>query len=216
MVPLLLGLLVAPQRSLLITARSGDTARYEIKMIFDDGGQKLEMSGRAEDRITKIDENGNLTNEHLLGAVKFKVDGQEVDVSDSKKQVTILKPTGEIVELVGGSSKEARFVYATMIVVPPNPVKDGESWNFQLSPKGGIAIKQEYTAVVAEKIGTYEAMKVRIKSWEASGSKPIRAEGTVWLSLTDGRLVKQELNVEGVPMGEEGKPTKLTLLVMRM
>ena len=52
MVPLLLGLLVAPQRSLLITARSGDTARYEIKMIFDDGGQKLEMSGRAEDRIT--------------------------------------------------------------------------------------------------------------------------------------------------------------------
>lgn len=212
----LLGIALAPQRSLLIKVQSGDSVRYEVKMIFDDGGQKIEMSGRAEDRITKVDTNGNLTNEHLLGSVRLKVDNQDIDVSDSKKQVSILKPTGEIVELVGGSAQEARFTFVTMFVVPTTPVKDGETWNFEVTPKGGRMIKQEYTAVQAEKIGNYEAMKVRVKSWEASGAKPIRAEGTVWLGLADGRLVKQELTVEGVPMGDEGKPTKLTLLVTRI
>jgi hypothetical protein len=201
---------------LLLKVQTGDIARYTVKMVFDDGGQKAEMSGKAEDRITKVEPNGNVTNEHNLFGMKVKIGDQEIDVSDTKKQISVLKPTGEILEMPGLAAQEGRFAYATMIVVPEAGIKDGEVWSREFSPKGARPVRQEYTAVKPEKVGSFESMKLRFKSWETSGARPIKAEGTAWVTLADGRLARLEATVDGVPMGDDGKPTKLSLTLERV
>lgn len=57
---------VQESHSLLIKVQPGDMARYSVKMVFSDGAQKIEMTGMAQDRITKVEEDGTFTNEHVL------------------------------------------------------------------------------------------------------------------------------------------------------
>ena len=109
-------------------AKTGDSVRYTVKMVFDDAGQKVEMSGQIEDRVTKVDDAGTVTNEHAMFGVRVKIAGQDIDVSDVKRQTSVFRNTGEIIEIPGSSPQESRFAYATMIVVPAEPVKAGQSW----------------------------------------------------------------------------------------
>lgn len=202
-------------RSLLVRVKEGDSARYTIKMIFEDSGQKVEMQGRSEDRIVKVDEKGLATRESVLFGIRLKISGQEIDVSDTKRETSVFRPNGEIVDILGTSPQDNRFAYATMIVVPEEPVKDGQTWTHDYAPKGGRSGKQEYQAIKVERVGTFEAMKVKFKTVE-TGAKPVKAEGHAWITLSDGRLAKMEASVDGVPMGEEGKPTQMTLMIERV
>lgn len=212
---LALAVTLQPTYNLLLRLPVGSTARYDVRMVFDDGGNLIEMTGKAEDKITKVDEIGNLTNEHLLAGVRIKIDKQEVDVTDTKRQTTVIRPTGEIVELVGASPQEGRFAFATMLVVPAEPVKLGQIWTQEFAPKGGKAIRLECTTSELEKVGAFDSLKIRVKSWETIGAKPIRAEGVAWIGIADGRLAKLELKVEGVPFGDDGHPVKLSVTMVR-
>lgn len=202
--------------SLLVKVQPGDTARYTVKMVFADGAQKIEMTGMAQDRVTKVEPDGTFTNEHVLAGVKLKIQEQEIDVTDEKRQTSIYKNTGEIVEILGTNAGDNRFAYVTSIVVPSTPVKNGETWSREVTPKGGKAVKQEFQAIGAEKAGAHEAMKIKFKSAETGGAKPVKAEGHAWIALKDGRLVRMQATVDGVPMGQEGRPTQVTVTLERV
>lgn len=202
--------------SLLIKVQPGDMARYSVKMVFADGTQKIEMTGMAQDRVTKVESDGTFTNEHVLAGVRLKIQDQEIDVTDEKRQTSIFKNTGEIVEIVGTNPGDNRFAYVTSIVVPTTPVKDGETWTREFAPKGGKAVKLEFQAVGQEKAGSLDAVKVKFKSTETSGAKPVKAEGHAWISLKDGRLARMLATVEGVPMGQESRPTTVTVTLERV
>jgi hypothetical protein len=207
---------VQESHSLLIKVQPGDMARYSVKMVFSDGAQKIEMTGMAQDRITKVEEDGTFTNEHVLAGVRLKIQDQEIDVTDEKRQTSIYKNTGEIVEILGTSPGDNRFAYVTSIVVPTTPIKDGETWTRELTPKGGKAVKLEFQAIGSEKVGNHEAVKIKFKSTETSGPKPVKAEGHAWIATKDGRLARMQATVDGVPMGQEGKPTTVTVTMERV
>ncbi|HRF60076.1 MAG TPA: hypothetical protein PLH94_09215 [Fimbriimonadaceae bacterium] len=199
-------------KSLLYRAKVGEILRYRVEMSFEDQGVKATLIGSGETRVDKVDVLGPITLFQKLGQMKLKSGNDEMDIANDSESTMIIKATGEIIEVRGKNvtTDNLRTTRATMVVVPSNPVKPGDTWTHQIPKSTGIrAMTFEYRAVGTEKIGARDTMKIEFKVRETEGNLPIQADGTAWLSTVDGKTVRILANVTNAPMG--ASTTKFTL-----
>jgi len=175
----------------------GETTKYRLKGNVDMQGTDIPMSMLVTEKVTKVEDNGNYTVESAQSEGKVTTDSGEMDIPGSTIS-TIFKTTGEVVEVKTGeteTSSAMRLANLQAFVVQDKAVKVGDTWSVEIKKdekSGAAAAKGTYKIEAQEKVGDYDCYKVTMSMKETEGDAPAGLDGTAWINVKDGGVVKME------------------------
>lgn len=181
--------------SLKRTAKVGDTLKYKYSADVDFGGQAATISFTTVDKVTKVEDNGNISTESKQENMKISFGGQEMTPEDRPGSTTTTKASGEIVEIKGDGVDGNAYRFGNMsgIRAPEKPVAVGDKWSYEIkadAKTGAAAGKGEGEVLAQEKVGDYDCLKVKWNYKETEGADAASSEGTAWINTKDGSVVK--------------------------
>jgi hypothetical protein len=202
------------------TVKAGEVTKYMIKADFNFGGTDASFSSVAIETVKKVDENGNFTIESKSSDAKVVVGGQENALPDNSSVTTTFKPTGEVLDVKadGANGPSGRIAAMQATYFPTKPIKVGDSWDVDVKPDtklGSVGLKGTFKLEAAEKVGDFDTYRIKESVKEASGTTPWTNEGTVWISVKDGSLVKEVGNWKNAPLNPQGDPLDAKFTVLR-
>jgi hypothetical protein len=214
----------APQTySLKRVAKIGDTAKYRLSMDVAFGDMQFKMTSTSTVKVVRVDEDGTVTTQTSQGEYKIKIKGvaDEMTAPDSEPTTAARKANGELVSLNGDriDASSYRLDNLNAFHAPDNPVKVGDRWTFDSkgnTATGAVAGKAEFELLGIERVGPYEAAKVRWTYQETEGPTPATSEGTVWIDVKDGSLVKSEGKLKNAPLRDAPRPVDFSFITERI
>lgn len=75
--------------SLKRVAKVGDTLKYKFSADVDFGGQAAQVTFSTVDKVTKVEDNGNISTESKQENMKVSFGGQEMSPEDQPARTTI-------------------------------------------------------------------------------------------------------------------------------
>jgi len=212
--------LAAQEFTLKRVAKVGDVIKLKMSVDAEFAGTPIKVTATSIDKVIKVEENGNITTESTQTNMKIKFGDQEFDQDSDSPRVYVSKPTGELIEIKGDGVDHGYWRMANMNVLrmPDKPVKVGDKWTFEIAKDaktGAVAAKHEYEVLGVEKVGRFECLKIKHTFKETEGSEPASANGTLWVDLSDGSLVKAETTQNKVPIPEAPAPMDMKILLER-
>jgi len=79
-----------------------------------------------------------------------------------------------------------------------------------------VAGKAEFELLGIERVGVYESAKIRWTYQETEGATPASSEGTVWIEVKDGSLVKSEGKLKNAPLRDAPRPVDFSFTTERI
>ena len=201
-------------------AKVGDTLVYKLNVDADFGGQKVNVTGKATDKVVKVSENGEITTESKQTETKIKVGDQEIPMDEQPVQTTTSDAKGLVIKIEGDQVDSSVYRLSNMSVfrIPDSAVKVGDKWTHEFkadAKTGAVAGKSEYEVLAVEKVGSFETLKVKWTFKETEGGEPASAEGTVWVDTKDGSMVKAVGNYKAAPLPGAPGPVDMTITLER-
>lgn len=207
--------------SLKRVAKVGDTLKYKFSADVDFGGQAAQVTFSTVDKVTKVEDNGNISTESKQENMKVSFGGQEMSPEDQPARTTITKSTGEIVEIKGEMVDGSAYRFSNMNIVkaPEAPVKVGDKWSYEVkadSKTGAVAGKADYEVLAAEKVGDRDTVKIKWTYKETEGADAASSEGTVWMDAKDGAVVKASGSFTKAPIPGAPGPVDMKFTMERV
>lgn len=209
--------------SLKRTAKEGEVFTYRVTMDVAAGDVEFKMTSTSELKIVRVEPDGAFTSQSVQKGTKIKYKGiaDDIIVPDSDITTATRRANGELVTLnadkVDGSSYRMDALYA--FHSPENAVKVGDKWSYEskADPKtGAVAGKADFEFVSVDKVGLWEAAKVNWTYTETEGTDRASSEGSVWIDLKDGNLIKCEGKLKAAPLRDAPKPIDFSFKVERI
>jgi hypothetical protein len=140
---------------------------------------------------------------------------------DSEATTATRRPNGDIVSLNGDKIDATSYRLDALYAfhAPDAPVKTGDRWTYdsKADPKtGAVAGHAEFELVGIDKIVNWDAAKIRWTYKELEGTEPASSEGTVWIDIKDGAVVKCDGKLKNAPLRDAPRPVDFTFLVERL
>ncbi|MCE9559482.1 MAG: hypothetical protein K8R88_11070 [Armatimonadetes bacterium] len=206
---LLLGfaLVSAPVENFNLTRRAsvGDKATYDVTMSFTQGGIKMVVTGMAKEEVARV-ENRTLVTNRTLSNLSIDMGGQVQKLEDASSIKIIQVDNGQIVDMLRDKKKPEDFRIAnlTQLVVPAGEVPLGTKWKVDLEENAQSGLRATHLDFKIEektKVGTFAAIRVTLSSKETTGKNPMSAEGEVWVSPENGRILKTHFIIQNATLG---------------
>lgn len=207
--------------SLKRVAKVGDTLRYKLEVKVDIMGQEGNLTGSSVQKVTKVDGDTYVVEDSSTG-MKINIAGQDQDLPDSSYTSTynvnnlLVDIKGEGVDDMTRSALY-RMESLRSFRAPANPVKAGDTWKVEIKaePKNGdVAAVMEHTFVAVEKVGTFDAAKIKVVSKETAGGEA-SGEATIWVDVKDGSVLKAEGRMNKAPFPGAPFPIDATYKLTR-
>lgn len=205
------------------TAKVGDVAKYKSKADVDFQGMAVSVTFLMTDKITKVDDNGNITSESTQSDMKIKMGDQEMDppAAGDTPQVSTSKSTGEIVELKGEQVDANAYRMAAMsgFYFPEKAVSVGDSWEFKVVKNeklGTVAGIAKYKVEKFEKVGEWDTAVLTMDYKETEGGEPASASGKIWINTKDGSMVKMDGEWKNAPFPGAPGPINAKVVIERV
>lgn len=187
--------------------KEGQSQKLQIKGDFEVSGQSAELSGKADEKITKVSaDDGSYTIEEQQHDLKASVGGQDIPINDTPAISTVFNADGSLKEILGDSSVASPAAYRlgnlSVIVDAGKPLNIGDTWTYNIkadSKTGAEAATATYKLVGQEKIGDIDTLKIQVTIKENGGSEPASSDGFCWLDKGDASLVKSEATLSNAP-----------------
>lgn len=198
----------------------GDVAKYKMSGNMTVQGGEAIYTASMSHKITKADPDGSATVVVSTSDVKISFGGQEMTPPDSPDQTITYDAKGEVVSITGGQDSGAdtyRFQALNDFSYPEKAVKVGDTWTKERAANaktGATAVKSDYTVAGREKIDTYDTLKITFKTKE-TGADGATIEGTAWMNIADGSLVKSDVTWTNVPVPGAPGPINGKITVTR-
>jgi hypothetical protein len=206
--------------------KKGDKLVFRFEGEAEAGGMQIKLKGLTTETILKVEDNGDYVVEEKNSEGKLLFGDQEVPMPDSAVR-TARNSKGEIQRISrpegdkDGEEADAqtyRMALMTTFTPPEKPVAVDGTWAHESKAdqkKGLPARKTEYKAAAVEKVQDQEAVKVEFKYKETEGDTPATSEGTHWISVKDGALLKSEAKLKNAPVPGAPAPMDLTIRMER-
>lgn len=209
--------------SLKRVTKIGDTAKYKVTMDVAFGDLEYKTTSVSDLKVVRVDDDGTFTTQTVQKETKIKIKGvaDEMTTPDSDATTASRRANGELVTLNGekidATSYRIDALYAFR--APDSPVKVGDKWTYE--PKadlktGSLAGKAEFELVSVDKVGMWEAAKIKWTYRETEGTDPASSEGTLWIDTKDGALVKCEGKLKNAPLRDAPRPVDFSFTVERV
>ncbi|MBS1704300.1 MAG: hypothetical protein JST40_00385 [Armatimonadetes bacterium] len=196
------------------TAKVGDELVMKINVELTIEDQQATIAGKSRSKVVKVESDGTIVEESKDEDLKFSVAGQEFPIPQEDAKKITYDPRGFVKEIEGDETEalDYRMSNLTLFVRPEKEVKVGESWTVEFKENAKTKIdgaKGEFKLEAIETVSGAECGKVTYKYAETSGSKPMSAEGTMWIRLKDGLMIKLNADGKNVPLEDEEHPNDL-------
>jgi hypothetical protein len=183
----------------------GDTMRYRLKAEIELAGEQAVFSALVTERVVRVDPGGDYVVESIQADGKVGFAGQEFEAPPSPPSSTTYRLTGEVVQIRGEMNDENAYRIANLSLVrtPGKSVGVGDTWSHKVAADaktGGVPIEANYRIEGEEKIGQWDTLKIKMSVRETEGSEPASNEALVWMSKTDGSMVKLESKWTNAPI----------------
>lgn len=200
------------------TPKAGEVSKYKLSVETEIQGMNISFGGDVIEKITEVKANGEFVVESSQENVKVKFGDQEQEMPSGGSTKTVYRPDGSVVEITGEQTDANAYRLANLngFRYPTNPLNAGDKWEIEIKadPKSGsVAAKGTFEVVGAEKVGNWDAVKIKYSVVETEGSEPATAEGTTWISTVDGNMIKTEGSWKNAPIAGAPAPinAKFTL-----
>lgn len=187
---------------------AGSVMKYRVVSNGDFGGQASEFGATLTVKVTELKPDGKVVTKTSSGDVSLKVGGQDMSSMVPPMDFTITTvqtPDGETVsrELDKPSEFDSpRMENGMVFIYPKSSVKVGDTWTRNHpgdKAKGIPASVATFTYRGTEKVGgKFDAHKISVVFKESTGDQPMTVEGTYWIKVEDGALLKGENDMKNV------------------
>lgn len=201
---------------LKVTAKEGDVRKYKLSGKMELGGMEAELSGTVNEKVTKVDDEGNITT-YATQSLQVIINGSPMTVPD-QSSTTVMRPDGTTKELRGETvgANEYRIATVNTVKLPDTPLEKDKTWTWDCpaDPKTGVVhVKGEYKVLGDEKLHDIDTWKISTKVTELGGDTPASTEATVWLDKSNGRLVKVDGKGTNLPFSGAPAPVSGTMVL---
>ncbi|MES2462554.1 MAG: DUF5117 domain-containing protein [Armatimonadota bacterium] len=209
----------ADKFTLVYKAQAGQTKRVKGDLNFTvaAGANKMTLVYKQVSKITyaAVAPNGDITLEDLTESSEMSVNGQQRPNEDKDEKDTItIHSDGTLAAYKSGSTEKdedhlgTRLYTASTPVYPKKALAVGDKWSYDYAANAALGTKKahaDYEVLGAEKVGSVDALKIKMTYAESGGTPNISGSGTIWVEKSSGDPVRSEYSLEGVPFGSPGE-----------
>jgi hypothetical protein len=181
----------------------GDVIKYRLKAEADVQGQPFSISALITEKCSKAEEGGNYAIDSAMSDLKVN-DADAPEGAGGGSSTTTYKPTGEVLSIVAEPSDPSQFRMANMqsVIFPATPLKVGDTWTTDIkkNDKGAVDAKGSYKVEAQETVGKFDTYKITGKVKESISEDPSSLDGTFWVNIKDGSMVKATGNWVNAPL----------------
>jgi hypothetical protein len=200
--------------NLMRKPKVGEVAEYAITAQFDGTDDKIKFTETQTQKVTDVRPDGSY--ELSQASTNVLVDmGRGLTMNQPDNTVVSEEaPNGRIKTIVSGDATDPasyRIAHLQTFETPTTPVKVGDDIKYTIpaDPKLGTpAVSADYKVEGLEKIKAWDTIRLTFKTEETEGDTKSSTSGTLWVSATDGMLVKSDGKWKDVQ--PPGVPTPLT------
>lgn len=214
--------LAADGKILKYAPANGSIRKYKLSAVFDAGGAQANVTGEVTEKVLKVDDaTGRITQERSQGPLSVDVAGQTINVDAQPATIHVIDSDGSLVEMRGEGLNPAAYRLSNLssIRFTKEALSEGKTWKLEIpadSKTGAVKATAEYKVLGFEKLMDIDTVKISATVKETEGDTPASSDGTAWLNLSDGTLVKYDGSwtnapINPAPMPISGKYT-LTLV----
>lgn len=209
--------------SLKRSASIGDSATYRLTMDVTFGDLSYKVTSTSALKVVRVDEDGTITTQTTQSDYKIKIKGVEKEITapDSDATTAVRKTTGDLVSINADKvdASSYRLENLTAFLSPETPVRIGDRWIRDIkadSKTGAVGCRAEYELLSVDKVGPYEAAKIKWSIKETEGQEPGSGEGTIWIDVKDGSLVRSEGKLKNAPLRDAPRPVDFSFTTERV
>jgi len=198
--------------------KEGESAKYTLKVDTELGGMKIKFSAKVVEKVTKVNPDGTFVVSSEQHDIVLNVDGNDTAApAEVGGAVTTTYRTDGTVSDMQGDQVDAdgyRMSNIQVVVWPKDPVKVGSKWESDIKAdkdKGTVDVHTTYEVLASEKVGTHDCFKVAYDAAEKGSAAPAESKGTVWIDVTNGQIVKGEMEWTNAPIAKQMISGKVTL-----
>ncbi len=200
--------------------KEGESARYKMQADVDFGGMALKAKFVVSEKVTKVEADGTYKVEQAQLEGKIDMNGQEQDLPSGNPSTTVYAKDGTVKEITGDQTTADTYRMANLGVVfdPGKPLNVGDTWSYDFkkdAKTGAVAAKGTYKLLAEEKVGSFDTLKIQVNVKESEGTDPAANDGTVWISKTDGSVVKMDQKWTNAPFPGAPAPINATVKMDR-
>lgn len=209
--------------SLKRVTKIGDSAKYKVTMDVAFGDLEYKTTSISDLKVVRVDDDGTFTAQTVQKDTKIKIKGvaDEMTTPDSDATTATRRANGELVSINGekidATSYRLDALYAFR--APDSPVKVGDKWSYESkadAKTGAVSGKADFELMSIDKVGIWEAAKIKWTYRETEGADPASSDGTLWIDTKDGALVKCEGKLKSAPLRDAPRPVDFSFTVERL
>jgi hypothetical protein len=205
----------ADKFTLVYKAQAGQTKRVkgELNFTLAADGSQVPIVNKQVSKITYtvVAPNGDITFEDVTESSEMTVNGQRrPDDSKDEKDTTTIHPDGTLVSYKSGSTEKdedhlsTRIYSASTPVYPKKELAIGDKWSYDYAENAALGTRKaraDFELLAAEKVGSVDALKIKMTYAESGATPNITGSGTIWVEKSSGDPVRSEYKLDGVPFG---------------
>ena len=196
------------ETTLARTFKKGDVARYRSNVEGQVMGADFTVVATFKSEVTDVKPNGDVVTVEAEEESRLTVMGMEMQTPPSPPATFTHNKLGRLVDYQQDNTPLLTPERVRLMALLQEPilsdkaVKSGAEWQTELDnpAAAGKKVVVKGTFMGLEKVGDQELWKVRQTAEAETGeASPLVTDTTYWLHPSDGRLVRLESKVQGVP-----------------
>ncbi len=189
--------------SLVRKPKMGQVLKYQNHVDMVIAGTTAVYTAVFTERVVEIGEDGSYVTLATQSDVRVRYGEKDYSPDPPGANKVKYSAGGDLLDVSGDTERAAAFrlAYLTNIQGAKKAVKPGDKWTVDVKPpeSGVVGGKANYEMLKIEQLGSFKTAVVKFSYKESSGTSPAESEGTVWLNIEDGTLVKYEINIKNAP-----------------
>ena len=194
---------VAPQPvTLKRNAKVGDKLEYKMTIVLFTQGVEVNVALDSSEEVIKVGDDGSYTMLESQTNQVVTVDGNELPGGEEGEGTMTYAADGQITKIESDQLDGSAYRRANLMnmIWPAKPVDVGSKWKSTLEAEAGktpFDIVKTYEILAREQQLGRDTYKVKLSSEESGG--PASGEGTFWIEIKTGALVKAVGEMKSAP-----------------
>ena len=185
-------------------AKVGDVNSWKLSVDMDMQGTEVNFSADITEEVLKVNEDGSFTVSERTENQVVMVGGSEQAGPESPGVETTYAASGKILKIESEQMDSDAYRFSSLMIImwPTKAVDVGSEWKVETeadSEKGTFDMTYEYEIVERGDLLGHDCFKIDFKTEETSGGDA-SSEGTVWIDVKTGLMVKVDGDMYGAPM----------------
>lgn len=198
----------------------GSAIKYTMSVDFLANNEKGKISATLLEQVTDVDKAGNFSVQQTQIDARGVYSNEEFDIPP-RTPITMTYAPNRMISAIKGDLIDAnsyRVEHMATIIDPGKPVNIGDEWVGDIAANktlGTPSVKLQYRLLGEEKVAETDTLKIQGKAKEIEGVSPAVHTFTIWISKSDGAMIRLDSVWENAPFPGTASPVHATISIVK-